>query len=74
MPESLATCSGLTPISYIASMMRSDIALCPQPAQRVVFPPLYSMTVRPMRLCFCGDYAVGVLAMTTFPPMLRSHR
>ena len=39
MPLNFATRSGCTPISYIASMMRSEIALCPQPAQSVVFPP-----------------------------------
>src|SRR5689334_18848293 len=42
-------------------MMRSEIALWPQPAQRVVLPPLYSMTVRPMRLVF-GALA-GVVAI-----------
>src|SRR5208282_2164100 len=52
MPLGLMTNSGSTPISYMASMMRSEIALWPQPAQSVVFPPLYSITVRPMRFVF----------------------
>src|ERR1700742_4463636 len=50
MPLGLITNSGSTPISYMASIMRSEIALWPHPAQSVVLPPLYSMTVRPMRL------------------------
>src|SRR5438445_10998229 len=57
MPLSFATRSGWTPIPYMASMMRSDIALCPQPAQSVVLPPLYSITDSPMRLIL----AAGVL-------------
>src|SRR3954451_23766354 len=52
IPDILATRFGSTPISYMASMMRSEIALWPHPAQRVVLPPLYSITVRPMRLVF----------------------
>src|SRR5690349_204760 len=52
MPDIFATRCGSTPISYMASMMRSEMALCPQPAQRVVLPPLYSMTVSPMRFVF----------------------
>src|SRR5208337_4176174 len=40
IPLNLATRSGFTPISYIASMMRSEIALCPHPAQSVVLPML----------------------------------
>ncbi len=40
MPENLATRSGGTPISNIASRIRSEMALWPQPAQRVVFKPL----------------------------------
>ena len=39
MPLSLITRSGWTPISYMASMMRSEIALWPQPAHSVVLPP-----------------------------------
>ena len=39
MPLGLMTRSGCTPISYMASMMRSEIALWPHPAQRVVLPP-----------------------------------
>src|ERR1035438_10837661 len=31
MPLNLATRSGFTPLSYIASIMRSEIALCPHP-------------------------------------------
>src|SRR5882724_7128903 len=66
IPLNLATLSGLTPISYMASMMRSEMALWPQPAQSVVLPPLYSMTVKPMRFVFgagaCGG-GVVVVAM-----------
>ena len=40
MPDSLTTCCGSMPISKNASMMRSEIALCPQPAQSVVLLPL----------------------------------
>ncbi len=40
MPCGLITNSGSTPISYKASMMRSEIALWPHPAQSVVLPPL----------------------------------
>src|SRR5216683_1450381 len=39
MPLGLITRSGGTPISYMASMMRSEIALWPQPAHKVVLPP-----------------------------------
>src|SRR5579864_5017341 len=62
MPLSLATRSGWMPISYMASMMRSDIALCPQPAQSVVLPPLYSITDSPMRLIL-GAGVLGVVAI-----------
>src|SRR6201982_3645989 len=60
MPLSLATRSGWMPISYMASMMRSEMALCPHPAHSVVLPPLYSMTDSPMRLIF-GAGLVGVV-------------
>src|SRR5438552_10881050 len=60
MPLGLMTNSGSTPISYIASMMRSEMALCPQPAHSVVLPPLYSITVRPMRLILGPEVAVSV--------------
>src|SRR5215470_10291760 len=60
MPLSLATFSGFTPISNIASMIRSEIALWPQPAQSVVFPPLYSRTERLMRFVF-GAGVLGVV-------------
>ncbi len=39
MPDSLITRSGSMPIAKQASMMRSEMALCPQPAHRVVLPP-----------------------------------
>ena len=39
MPDSLMTRFGSTPISKNASMMRSEMALCPQPAQSVVLLP-----------------------------------
>src|SRR4029077_16128405 len=61
MPLGLMTRSGCTPISYMASMMRSEIALWPQPAQSVVLPPRESRTVRPMRLFLGGG--VGVLVV-----------
>src|ERR1700685_4678670 len=67
VPLILITRSGCTPISYMASMMRSEMALWPQPAHSVVLPPLYSRTLRPMRLVFgpgaeLGS-AVGVVTM-----------
>ena len=40
MPLILMTRSGAKPISYMASMMRSEMALWPQPAHSVVLPPL----------------------------------
>ncbi len=40
MPESLITRQGGTPISKNASMMRSEMALWPQPAHSVVLRPL----------------------------------
>ena len=39
MPDSFRTCLGSMPISKNASMMRSEIALWPHPAQSVVLPP-----------------------------------
>ena len=39
MPDSLSTRFGSTPISKKASMMRSVMALCPQPAHSVVLLP-----------------------------------
>src|SRR3954471_10557521 len=63
MPDILATRCGSTPISYMASMMRSEIALWPQPAQSVVLPPLYSITVNPMWFVFGAGVEVGVLAI-----------
>src|SRR5215469_1085191 len=62
MPLGLMTRSGGMPISYMASMMRSEMALWPHPAQSVVLPPLYSRTERPMRLVL-GAGAVGVVAI-----------
>src|SRR4051812_25828767 len=35
-------------------MMRSEIELCPQPAQSVVLPPLYAAGSSPIRLIFSG--------------------
>src|SRR6266853_5606745 len=60
MPLGLITRSGGTPISYMASMMRSEIALWPQPAHKVVLPPRYSTTGRPMRLVLGGGVLVVV--------------
>src|ERR1700722_14934592 len=59
MPLILMTRSGCTPISYMASTMRSEIALWPQPAHSVVLPPLYSRTLRPMRFVFGPGADVG---------------
>src|ERR1035437_148162 len=76
MPLNFATRSGCTPISYIASMMRSEIALCPQPAQSVVFPPRYSTTCSPMRLVFGVAGGVGVVTgvlVGVFPMLLALH-
>ena len=75
MPLNFATRSGCTPISYMASTMRSEMALWPQPAHRVVFPPLYSITLRPMRLVFGPpgvDSIVGVVAIYLPSIMLNS--
>src|SRR6266851_7257791 len=63
MPLGLMTRSGGTPISYMASMMRSEIALWPQPAHRVVLPPLYSAIDSPIRLVFGPGVLVGVVAI-----------
>src|SRR5580704_7314087 len=72
MPLGLMTRSGETPISYMASIMRSEMALWPHPAQSVVFPPLYSRTERPIRLVFgAGGGAVGVVAIY-LPSMVMS--
>ena len=48
MPLIFITRSGSTPISNIASIMRSEIALWPQPAQSVDLPPRYSSIGSPM--------------------------
>ena len=48
MPLIFITRSGSTPISNIASIMRSLIALCPQPAHKVDLPPRYSSTGSPI--------------------------
>src|SRR5882762_723641 len=74
MPLSFATRSGCTPISYMASMMRSEIALCPQPAQSVVLPPLYSMTVKPMRLVFGAGACGGGVVVVAILFALHSHK
>src|SRR6185369_8059777 len=63
IPDSLMTSLGWMPISKKASMMRSEIALCPQPAQSVVLPPRYSITGSPMRLVFGAGVLVGVVAI-----------
>src|SRR5438552_13260433 len=68
MPESLITFSGRTPISYMASIMRSEMALCPQPAQSVVLPPLYSITLRPRRLIFGAGGGLGLVCSATTIP------
>ncbi len=39
MPLIFITRSGMMPISKNASVMRSEMALCPQPAHSVVLPP-----------------------------------
>ena len=63
MPLGFMTRSGDTPISYMASMMRSEIALWPQPAHSVVLPPLYSAMDSPIRLVFGTGVLVGVVAI-----------
>src|SRR6478752_2378360 len=52
MPDSFRTRLASTPRSKHASMMRSEIALCPHPAHSVVLPPRYWDTSRPMRFSF----------------------
>jgi hypothetical protein len=64
MPDSLITWLGSMPISKNASKMRSEIALWPQPAHSVVFPPLYDCGSRPIRLTLCVD-------MTSLPAQHR---
>src|SRR5579883_561418 len=71
IPESFATRVGSTPISNIASIIRSEIALCPQPAHKVVFPPLYSTTVRPMLFVFGVAVELGIVPITS-PPETQS--
>ena len=73
MPESFITRSGLTPISKKASMMRSEIELWPQPAQRFVLPPRYSRIGRPRRLVL-GVGAVGVVAVAVPPGLEQGHQ
>ena len=51
------------PISKNASMMRSEIALWPQPAHSVVLPPRYGCTSRPMRLIFLPGSGVVVVVV-----------
>ena len=52
-----------SPISKNASMMRSEIALWPQPAHSVVLPPRYGCISRPMRLIFLPGSGVAVVVM-----------
>ena len=63
IPDSLTTCRGSTPISKNASMMRSEIALWPQPAHSVVLPPRYGCISRPMRFVFFAGSGVVVAMM-----------
>src|SRR5258708_2545523 len=66
IPESLMTSRGWMPISKNASMMRSVIALWPQPAHSVVLPPRYGCISRPMRFFFLpvsGDVGVGSMVL-----------
>src|ERR1700722_8908506 len=71
MPLIFITRSGSTPISNMASMMRSEIALCPQPAQSVDLPPRYSRTGRPMWLSLGPGVDVGVAVAIRGPPWLQ---
>src|SRR5579862_4285877 len=64
MPDSFRTRFGSTPISKNASMMRSEMALWPHPAQSVVLLPLYEDTSRLMRLTFF--VAIGVSSAIRF--------
>src|SRR5687768_5309251 len=66
IPDSFTTIRGSTPISKNASMMRSEIALCPQPAHSVVLPPRYGCISRPMRFTFLRGSGV-VMAIDLFP-------
>ena len=70
MPESLMTPRGSTPISKNASMIRSEIALCPQPAHSVVLPPRYGAISRPMRLIFLPGSGVAVVVIRTLAARL----
>src|SRR6187551_1150981 len=65
MPDSLITSLGWMPISKKASMMRSVIALWPQPAHSVVLPPRYGCSSSPMRFFFLPESGVvGVVSMS----------
>src|SRR6185295_19341930 len=61
LPESLITRLGSTPMSKKASMMRSEIALCPHPAQSVVLLPRYEPTSRLIRFVRLPGVGVSVL-------------
>src|SRR6266850_3405414 len=62
MPDSLITWSGWMPSSKNESMMRSVIALWPQPAQSVVLAPRYAVDSSPMMLTFLPDGGGGATA------------
>src|SRR6516162_1013143 len=51
-------------------MIRSVIALWPQPAQSVVLLPLYATTSRPMRLTFCGGAGGTAVVVAMLPSCL----
>src|ERR1700746_569508 len=70
MPLGLITNSGSTPISYMASIMRSEIALWPQPAQSVDLPPRYSTMGRPMWLVLGAGASVDI---SSFPFEVAPH-
>src|SRR5689334_7706942 len=74
IPESLITCLGSMPISKKASMMRSEMALWPQPAQSVVLPPRYNVCSRPIRLVFFGESGMATDIVLFIPHERRRRR
>src|SRR3954469_8286214 len=68
IPDSLITCRGSIPRSKNASIMRSEIALWPHPAQSVVLPPRYGCISSPIRFVFFGGVGSAVSISPLFYP------
>src|SRR6185436_12100842 len=72
MPENFSTCFGSTPISKNASMMRSEIALCPHPAHSVVLLPRYWVTSRLMRFVRLVGVGVSLIGLSLVSEQLQT--